>query len=121
MNNTKFPIPTHDPQTGELNPKYEELTGMKNPLDQPHNISELDLMTTKKWRTYGEIQYIRGRLDELFKVTNLVDLDMHGIRFIDARITKYLTKLRRVDPIAYELYRIEKDNIERSLMRAKKK
>ncbi len=28
----KFPIPTHDPQTGELNPYYEELTGKKNPL-----------------------------------------------------------------------------------------
>jgi hypothetical protein len=29
---TKFQIPTHDPQTGELNPFYEELTGKKNPL-----------------------------------------------------------------------------------------
>lgn len=28
----KFKIPTHDPQTGELNPLYEELTGKKNPL-----------------------------------------------------------------------------------------
>jgi len=27
-----FDIPTHDPQTGELNPYYEELTGKKNPL-----------------------------------------------------------------------------------------
>ena len=25
-------IPTHDPQTGELNPHYEELTGEKNPM-----------------------------------------------------------------------------------------
>jgi hypothetical protein len=29
---TKFDIPTHDSQTGELNPHYEELTGEKNPL-----------------------------------------------------------------------------------------
>lgn len=29
---TTFDIPTHDPQTGELNPYYEELTGKKNPL-----------------------------------------------------------------------------------------
>lgn len=28
----KFEIPTHDPQSGELNPYYEELTGKKNPL-----------------------------------------------------------------------------------------
>jgi len=27
-------IPTHDPQTGELNPYYEELTGEKNPLSK---------------------------------------------------------------------------------------
>ncbi len=29
---TKFDVPTHDPQTGELNPFYKELTGKKNPL-----------------------------------------------------------------------------------------
>jgi len=28
----KFEIPTHDPQTGELNPYYEILKGVKNPL-----------------------------------------------------------------------------------------
>ena len=28
----KKEIPTHDPQTGELNPYYEELTGERNPL-----------------------------------------------------------------------------------------
>jgi len=26
------PIPTYDPQTGEINPYFEELTGKKNPL-----------------------------------------------------------------------------------------
>ena len=31
---TTFDIPTHDPQTGELNPYYEELTGKKNPLTE---------------------------------------------------------------------------------------
>ena len=29
---TENKIPTHDPQTGELNPLYEELTGELNPL-----------------------------------------------------------------------------------------
>lgn len=29
---TKFEIPTHDPQTGELNPYYEKLKGKRNPL-----------------------------------------------------------------------------------------
>jgi len=27
-------IPTHDPQTGELNPNYKELTGKENPLEE---------------------------------------------------------------------------------------
>ena len=31
-------IPTHDPQTGELNPYYEELTGEKNPLSPEEKI-----------------------------------------------------------------------------------
>ena len=28
---TYYKVPTHDPQTGELNPHYEELTKRKNP------------------------------------------------------------------------------------------
>lgn len=34
MNN----IPTHDPQTGELNPYYEELRGERNPLSSEEEI-----------------------------------------------------------------------------------
>ena len=37
MNKNK--IPTHDPQTGEPNPHYEELTGKKNPLVNKRNKS----------------------------------------------------------------------------------
>ena len=33
-------IPTHDPQTGELNPYYEELTGEKNPLSPDNKDDE---------------------------------------------------------------------------------
>ena len=35
-------IPTDDPQTGELNPYYKELTGKDNPLDIKH-------MPNQKW------------------------------------------------------------------------
>ena len=35
-------IPTDDPQTGELNPYYKELTGKNNPLDIKH-------MPNQKW------------------------------------------------------------------------
>jgi len=63
------------------------------------------------WRKFGEIQYLRGRLDEQYKLMDEVELDLHAGRILDARITKYLTKLRQLDPMAYELYRIERDNI----------
>ena len=57
---TKFDIPTHDPQTGELNPYYEELTGKKNPLDSYRDkmtqkvedyksVKDLDKMPNQKW------------------------------------------------------------------------
>jgi hypothetical protein len=42
---TKFSIPTHDPQTGDINPYYEELTGSKNPLV----VSNIDKMPNQKW------------------------------------------------------------------------
>ena len=37
---TQIDIPTHDPQTGELNPYYKELTGEENPLEEFDNIPE---------------------------------------------------------------------------------
>jgi hypothetical protein len=57
---TKFEVPTHDPQTGELNPFYEELTGKKNPLNSYRDkmiqkvedyksVKDLDKMTNQKW------------------------------------------------------------------------
>lgn len=46
---TKFKIPTHDPQTGELNPYYEELTGEKNPLTGPPSDKDIDKMPNQKW------------------------------------------------------------------------
>ena len=69
-------------------------------------------MTDKQWRKFGEIQYLRGRLDEMFKIDNLIDLDMSGMRRIDARIDKYLNKLKSIDEMTYELYLIERDNIQ---------
>ena len=44
--NKMVEIPTHDPQTGELNPYYEELTGKKNPLTKD---KDLDKMPNQKW------------------------------------------------------------------------
>tara|TARA_B100000927_G_scaffold115159_1_gene93231 strand:+ start:4709 stop:4867 length:159 start_codon:yes stop_codon:yes gene_type:complete len=45
-------IPTHDPQTGELNPYYEELTGEKNPLE----IQDKTVKLTKLEKIIGKIK-----------------------------------------------------------------
>ncbi len=42
-------IPTHDPQTGELNPYYEELTGEKNPLSSDDKFDNLT-WTLNYWK-----------------------------------------------------------------------
>ena len=78
-------------------------------------------MKIEDWRTYGEVQYLKGRLDELNKLDSLIDLDMSGMRLVDARISKYLDKLQKVSPLAFELYHIEKENIKHTLERENKK
>jgi len=78
-------------------------------------------MKIEDWRTYGEVQYLKGRLDELNKLDRLIDLDMSGMRIVDARISKYLDKLQAVSPLAFELYHIEKENIKHTLERENKK
>ena len=81
-----------------------------------------DNMKTNDWRIYGEVQYIKGRLDELNKLDSLIALDMSSMRIIDARISKYLDKLNQVSPLAFEqLYHIEKENIKHTLKRNNKK
>ena len=78
-------------------------------------------MKIEDWRTYGEVQYLKGRLDELNKLDNTIHLDMSAMRLVDARISKYLDKLQRVSPLAFELYHIEKENIKHTLQRENKK
>lgn len=79
-------------------------------------------MTEKDWVKFAEIQYIRGRLDELFKLNDILEcLDLSTIRLIDSRITKYLDKLKSVDKMAYHLYHIEKENIKYSIQKEKNK
>ena len=53
----KIVIPTHDPQTGELNPFYEDLTGKSNPLfcdkinasNNSYKNKEIEKMPNQKW------------------------------------------------------------------------
>ena len=76
-------------------------------------------MTEEQWKKFGEIQYLKGRLDEMFKLDlELKCLDMHDMRILDARISKYLDKLKSIDPLAYHLYHIERENIKHSIQRS---
>ena len=61
-------------------------------------------MTDQEIRKYGEIQYLKGRLDELNKALPTV-LNMDRQRKLDQRIEKYLQKLRKVDEVAFHLYK----------------
>lgn len=46
----KYKTPTHDPQTGKLNPYYKELTGEDNPFDIISNGGkDLGKMPNQKW------------------------------------------------------------------------
>lgn len=55
---------------------------------------------------YGEIQYLKGRLDELNKALPTVS-DLTRKRKLDQRMEKYLQKLKSVDEVSYYLYQVE--------------
>ena len=56
MNNE---IPTHDPQTGDINPFYQELTGQPNPLScGPHLVWWNNLTNEKQYQLNYEFLLI---------------------------------------------------------------
>jgi hypothetical protein len=63
-------------------------------------------MTSIEIQKFGEIQYLKGRLDELHKALPTVT-SMERSRRLDQRVEKYFNKLREVDEIAYHLYQVE--------------
>lgn len=76
-------------------------------------------MTEQQIQKYGEIQYLRGRLDELHKAIPTV-LDISRQRKLDARLEKYYDKLKEVDEISYHLYLVEINSRKKSKERGKK-
>jgi phosphoribosylformylglycinamidine (FGAM) synthase PurS component len=75
-------------------------------------------MTDQEITKYGEIQYLKGRLDELFKaIQTITNLDRK--RRVDQRIEKYLQKLKKVDELAFHLYGVELSNRRRSKEKSK--
>jgi hypothetical protein len=75
-------------------------------------------MTDTDIKKYGEIQYLKGRLDELNKALPTV-FNMERQRKLDQRIEKYLHKLRNVDEVAFHLYQVELINRYRSKEKSK--
>ena len=66
-------------------------------------------MDYKDIMKFGEIQYLKGRLDELHKgyVPNTINKEN---RIVDSRISKYEDKLKSLDEISFYLYQVEKGN-----------
>lgn len=63
-------------------------------------------MTSEEIQMFGEIQYLKGRLDELHKaLPNITNIDRK--RKLDQRIEKYFNKLQELSPVAYHLYNVE--------------
>ena len=67
-----------------------------------------------------EIQYLTGRLDELYKgyVPNNTSTDM---RIQDSRISKYENKLMNLDPVAFHLYKVQHKNVTMAKKKSKAK
>ena len=76
-------------------------------------------MTNEEISKYGEVQYLKGRLDELFKAL-LTITDLHRKRKIDQRIEKYLIKLKKVDEVSYYIYQVELKSRRKAKERSKK-
>ena len=76
-------------------------------------------MDEKRLHKLLEIQYLKGRLDELHKAFPTV-LDMNRSRKLDQRIQKYYNKLKSVDELAYHLYQVERTNSQFSKSKSKK-
>ena len=76
-------------------------------------------MTEQELHKLLEIQYLKGRLDELHKAFRTI-IDLHRSRKLDARIQKYYDKLKNTDEMAYHLYQVEQRNQQISKEKSKK-
>lgn len=66
-------------------------------------------MTERELHKLLEIQYLKGRLDELHKAIPTIT-DLERSRKLDQRLDKYYNKLKAIDETAYHLYQVEHMN-----------
>jgi len=76
-------------------------------------------MTDQEIQKFGEIQYLKGRIDELYKALPTV-YNMERQRKLDQRVEKYIQKLKNVDEVSFHLYQVELSNRYRSKEKSKK-
>jgi len=76
-------------------------------------------MTEQELHKLLEIQYLKGRLDELHKAIPTI-IDLHRSRKLDMRLQKYYDKLKQTDEIAYHLYLVERHNQQMSKEKSQK-
>ena len=77
-------------------------------------------MDYKEIHKLMEIQYLTGRLDELYKGYVPNHTSTKG-RTVDSRISKYETKLLNLDPIAFHLYKVQHTNVKLAKRKSKAK
>lgn len=66
-------------------------------------------MTETEIQRLLEVQYLKGRIDELHKALPTIT-NLERKRKLDTRLDKYYNKLKIVDEIAYHLYQVERFN-----------
>jgi len=76
-------------------------------------------MTEQELHKLLEIQYLKGRLDELHKAIPTIT-DLGRSRELDQRLNKYYNKLKAIDDVAYHLYQVEQTNQRISKDKSKK-
>jgi hemerythrin len=76
-------------------------------------------MTEQELHKLMEVQYLKGRIDELHKAFPTIT-NMDRSRKIDARLTKYYEKLKNTSEEAYHLYQVERENYRISKQKSKK-
>ena len=70
-------------------------------------------MTEREIQTLLEVQYLKGRIDELHKALPTIT-NLERKRKLDIRLDKYYNKLKATNEIAYHLYQVEAINRDHS-------
>jgi hypothetical protein len=77
-------------------------------------------MTEQELHVLLEVQYLKGRLDELEYKAKPQVLNLQRSRKLDIRIDKYYKKLKNTSELAYHLHAVEKVNVRASKSKSQK-